>query len=89
MTIERPMFPPLVPAASPTSRRSILFGLAAGVVASPAVASSLLPPAAETVPSRPLPAVASASEVDPIFAVIAEHQTALKAYWRRLTSMEA
>jgi hypothetical protein len=53
MTITNPMFPPpLVPAAYPTSRRSILFGLAAGVVASPAVASSLRPavaaPAAET-----------------------------------------
>jgi hypothetical protein len=59
------------------SRRSILFGLAAGVVASPAVASSLLPavtaPAAETVLSGLAPAVAATSEVDPIFAVLAEH----------------
>jgi hypothetical protein len=29
MTINRPMFPPLVPAASPASRRAVLFGLAA------------------------------------------------------------
>jgi hypothetical protein len=86
MTITNPMFPPpLVPAASPTSRRNILFGLAAaGVAASPAVASSLRPavtaPAAETVLSGLAPGVAAASEVDPIFAAIEGHRAAWARY---------
>jgi hypothetical protein len=83
MTISKPMFPPsIVPGASPTSRRSILFGLAAGVVASPAVASSIRPavkaPAAETALSGLPPAATTASEVDPIFAVIAEHRAHMR-----------
>ncbi len=66
MTIERPMFPPLVPAASPSSRRTILFGLAAaGVGAAPAVALPLLEapavPLAETAASGLAPAVATPS----------------------------
>jgi hypothetical protein len=85
MTITNPMFPPpLVPAASPTSRRSILFGLAAGVVASPAVASSLRPavtaPAAETALSGLAPAVAAPSEVDPVFAAIKAEREAYAPY---------
>jgi hypothetical protein len=55
----------LVPTA-PTSRRAILFGIAAaGVAAGPAVASPLLGavavPAAETAPSALAPAVATVS----------------------------
>jgi hypothetical protein len=61
MTITNPMFPPpLVPAASPASRRSILFGIAAAAAAGPAVALPLLGAAAVPSAETPLPGLAPA-----------------------------
>jgi hypothetical protein len=73
MTISKPMFPPLVPASSPTSRRSVLIGLAAAATPiAPALAGAM-----GGLPTSP----ATAPEVDdPIFAVIAEHRAAWTRY---------
>jgi len=70
MTITNPMFPPsIVPAASPTSRRSLLMGLAAAAtVPAPALATAM-----GGLPASQAP--------DPIFAVIAEHRAAQEAVY--------
>jgi hypothetical protein len=86
---------PLVPAAPQASRRALLFGIAAaGFVASPAVASSLLggatAPSAETLLDGLAPAMASPSGPDPIFALITEHRAAVTAYaqaWDRASKL--
>jgi hypothetical protein len=84
MTIKHPMFPPLAPAASPASRRTILFGLAAAAAAAPAMASPLLgaviAPATETPLSGLAPGLAESSEIDPIFAAIKAERNAYARY---------
>ncbi len=63
------MFPPLVPAASPSSRRTILFGLAAA-------ATPIVPALATTLGGLPK----QAAGADPILAVIATHRAACTRY---------
>jgi hypothetical protein len=71
------------PSPIPTapSRRGFLAVLSAGAASAvaPAALAAPLAPVTETVPSSLLPAAAAASEVDPIFAVIAEHRAAQEA----------
>jgi hypothetical protein len=79
---------PLVPATPQASRRALLFGLgAAGVVASPAVASSLLgapaAPLAEIVPSGLAPAVATPSP-DAALLQLVEKYFAAEAKWQHI-----
>jgi hypothetical protein len=72
MTISKPMFPPsIVPATPQASRRALLIGLAA--------AATPIAPALATALSESAPAVAPI-EVDPIFAVIAEHREAVRVW---------
>jgi hypothetical protein len=71
------------------SRRGFLAVAAAGAASAvaPAALATPLAPVTETVPSSLLPAAAASSEVDPIFAVIAEHRAIMRA-WMDAFTME-